>query len=98
MSTLKRHMLSLGLASLLIACGSQSKDTVIDEAKAGMIAEGYVREKYPEINRSSLKPRTTDHGKYWFVAYDPPEGHMGGGPKIVIEKSTGKVAASFMDQ
>jgi hypothetical protein len=98
MGAVKRDVLTLILASLLVACEGRSVGAVTHEAEATAIAEAYVHKAYPEINRSAVKPRTTDQGKYWFVAYDPPVGSAGGGPKLVIEKSSGKVVVAFMDQ
>lgn len=98
MSAAKYNILSLGLVFFLMACGSQSAGLPINQAQASTIAERYVQKRYPEIDRSALQSRTTDHGKYWLVAYDPPEQSVGGGPKIIVEKSTGEVAAAFMDQ
>ena len=98
--TINRCALILVLAtmSLLGACGVQREDAAAHKEDALRVAEIYVEQKYPDLNRAILKPRLADHGKYWLVAYDLPAGMAGGAPKLVIEKGTGKVVVAFEDQ
>lgn len=89
---------ALMVACGLSACTGSPVQPITTTNEAIQVADAYVSKKYPTVDRRVIKPTATDHGKYWLIRYDPPEGHAGGGPKLVIHKNTREVAAEFEDQ
>jgi hypothetical protein len=88
--------ISLSASLLLIATGCQDRGVSADQAVE--VANGFMTETLPQVSLGGKKIETIEDGKRWRVSYSLPDGGTGGPILVFVDKKSGKVVDSRMDQ
>jgi len=68
------------------------------EARVVMIADRVVANAYPKYDRRKYPMRLIQDGDNWVFDYALPEGMLGGGPTVVIDKKTLNIVKIYESQ
>ncbi len=66
--------------------------------QAGEAANGFMTETLPQVSLGGKKIDTIEDGNRWRASYSLPDGGTGGPIVVFVDKKSGKVVHSRMDQ
>jgi hypothetical protein len=92
--------IALALCAILLGCGVKERTharlRVLSNDELIAVAREYVK-----VHRSAWaedlvgRPVVRDKGESWEVEFAPPEGTLGGGPAVLIDKKTAKPVKAY---
>jgi hypothetical protein len=69
-----------------------------DNSDVMKVAQEFISSRYPSFNADGLDPIISERGNLWRVTYRLPQGTLGGGPTVIIDKKTCEVVSSQHSQ